>query len=580
MSNAASETIATPTHTSLSELNLWRGSPSFGSEIGSLSHRLPLPPVREQLHLIIDYFRHLYPIPTYAFLNEVSTTQRCLDGLLDETLLRALCAVTALQLKYAKYYPIFTASWIQQAEEMIWSQIELPTMFRTQALILITHYHIGTGNFQKAFMLSSLAARAAGALRLHYERTDLSPLAQEIRRRLMWSLMMLDGHFSVGLPGTETCSHDSIFVDLPCKEEFFNTDQDAHGNAITTSSLDGVSEEGLLSVIIRQAIIRRDAMKLKRQVCVLGQPWSQLEGLVTELSRTLQHTPTPTYSWEELQRYARSRWFARYLMAVLGCHQSFCDIYRLFLSGYKEAAPEAVISACSPDFVAQAIRGCLHHATCMMGVLKDLDGLKSGLLIAPLDIAICAYHACRLTMFFSRSALLPAESDLTPTSANTQVSMVLGLLGRLFADSVLMGHLIKDLDRLLQLHAANKLEDSRESSITADDAASHQPCFAITMKLHQTLGVHSILRRARFDEVADEPETGAPSRSSTSERLGPQSIGALSVDTHRLSETGFADLEGSAGEPFSSLGDALPFSDWESWKPWHWQLLNSDGDYF
>jgi hypothetical protein len=28
----------------------------------------PLPPLRDRLHLVMDFFRHIYPIPFYAFL--------------------------------------------------------------------------------------------------------------------------------------------------------------------------------------------------------------------------------------------------------------------------------------------------------------------------------------------------------------------------------------------------------------------------------------------------------------------------------------------------------------------------------
>ena len=100
-------------------------------------HGMGLPSVGEQLQLVNDYFRHVYPMPPSSFLHEVSVTHRCLTGSLEHSLLRALCSVSALFLGYTKYYPAQTAIWIQEAEGAIWGDIERPTVFKTQALLLI-----------------------------------------------------------------------------------------------------------------------------------------------------------------------------------------------------------------------------------------------------------------------------------------------------------------------------------------------------------------------------------------------------------------------------------------------------------
>ncbi|EGY18809.1 uncharacterized protein VDAG_08969 [Verticillium dahliae VdLs.17] len=94
-----------------------------------------------------------------------------------------------------------------------------------------------TGGFQKAFMLCALATRAASALRLHYERTDLSPLAQEIRRHVLWCLMMADAQVPVGLSECELCPHKVIYLEFPCNEEDFVSESEAQ-----SQSLDGIPE--------------------------------------------------------------------------------------------------------------------------------------------------------------------------------------------------------------------------------------------------------------------------------------------------------------------------------------------------
>ncbi|KAM0491424.1 hypothetical protein ACHAP8_010691 [Fusarium lateritium] len=462
--------------------------------------------MRDRLQLIIDFFRHLYPLPSYAFLNEVSITQRCLDGSLDEPLLLAICAVSSFHLQYSKYYPVSTSSWIQRAEDIIWSKIEQPTIFRTQALLLIVHYRIDTGSFQRAYMLFGIAGRAASALRLQYERIDLGPVAQEIRRRLMWCMMLINGRFSIGLPESEVCSPDLIYLKMPCVEEEFHADKDSMVDD-EPLTLDGISENGLLSTHIKQTTILRDIMRLTRQVRLSSQPMPQLPDLIDEFAKMLQQLQIPQYSCQELKRYESSRWLTRYLTVHLTWHQAHCDAYRLFLSGYREAASDAVLSSCQPARITMGARLCLHHARANIAIMEDLSMLGDVMRVNHHIVAICAYHACRLILFLSRSSLIPSESNLTPQESCQKASQVLELLKRLYKHSAVEQYIIKDLESLIQLHIAGKTDDRQESP-DQGNGDIQQPRFAVTVRKHKSLGIHSVLQRAGF--VDDSAEAGVP----------------------------------------------------------------------
>lgn len=144
-------------------------------------------------------------------------------------------------------------------------------------------------------------------------------MAKEICRRAMWCLTLLDAHFQVGLPEMEVCPHDAIYVKLPCKEENFVTDDEDFGtfgmgdNDHTTLSLDGLAEDGLLSVLIRVAVVRRDICKLMRQVRICGQLMPGLVHIVGNTVHHLQQLEIPHYSYEETQRFSTSPWLPRYL---------------------------------------------------------------------------------------------------------------------------------------------------------------------------------------------------------------------------------------------------------------------------
>jgi hypothetical protein len=116
---------------------------------------------------------------------------------MEESLSLAICAITALHLKYDKFFPAQSSQWVQKAEDTILQNLEHPSIFKLQAFLLIIRYIIEVGQFSRAFVLAALVSRSAFALRLNYEHPNLCFLAQEIRRRLMWSFFIVDGHFSV-----------------------------------------------------------------------------------------------------------------------------------------------------------------------------------------------------------------------------------------------------------------------------------------------------------------------------------------------------------------------------------------------
>lgn len=430
-------------------------------------------------------------------------------------------------------------------------------MLRTQALLLVVQYRIESGAFQKAYMLLSLAARCASAMRLQYERLDLGNMAQEIRRRVMWSLTLVDAHFSVGLPEMEVCPHDTIYVKLPCKEENFVTDDEDVGtfgmgaNDSTTLSLDGVAEDGLLSIHIRVAVVRRDICKLMRQVRLCGQPMPGLVHIVGNVIHLLQQLEIPHYSYEELQRFSTSPWLPRYLSAFCSWHQSHCDIYRLFLSGYKEAAPAIVISACPRSYVLDAVRKCYHHANANIALLLDLSELRpTTLRVLDNDLAICGYHACRLILYISRLSHLessgsPLEEDhnthppqreqtpfMSPVEASNKAVKVLALLKRHFSESLLLKQLLRDLETIIQSHMNGESAEPRRASSDAEESGpeAQPPRYAAAVQRHRSLGVHSILRQARFQD-----DDSAESTDTDSHVLRTRGHSGASLDNRRLS---------------------------------------------
>ncbi|KAK8135138.1 hypothetical protein PG984_007150 [Apiospora sp. TS-2023a] len=463
------------------------------------------PKVHEQLQIINDYFRHIYAHPGSAFLSEVSVTKRCLEGTMDEAVLLALCAYTASVLRYPRYYPAHSASWVQKAEDLLWSSIESPTVFRTQALLLAVLCRVETGNFKRGYMLLSMASRSASAMRLQYERLDLDHHSQEVRRRLTWSIMLIDNYFSVGLPESGTCPPDFIYLKMPCPEEDFHGDG-ATGPSPASASLDGVSEGGLLQLYIRLSIIRRDILRLTRNLSLQVNVMPQITGLVEGMLKSLTNAKPPPYTTKELQRYSTSRWFVRYTAVQIGWHQSHCDIYRIFLSGYREAAPDDVIRACAPDYVAQAAASCLRHARAIIDIIHTVHSLRLPLVFPPRDICIGGYHASRLLLFLSRSELIPPDQNITSQMATKLAKETLAILRPLFGSSAMLGKTVQELGRIISAHVSGAPVYPGEASEPDSERTRRgsRPRYAMTIQMHTSLGVHSAFRQAQFHEDDEE----------------------------------------------------------------------------
>ncbi|CAG7961852.1 unnamed protein product [Penicillium salamii] len=367
---------------------------------------------------------------------------------------------------------------ITRAEAIIWEHVERPSMVKLQSLLLIIHYHIQKGHFSRAYMFAGLAARGATALRLNYERPELNPIAQETRRRVLWALTFVDGQFSVGLPEYETIPHTIIYQQLPSSEDMFS------GNPQTEAQL------SLLGACVRISKIQKDIMRLTRQLALSEQPFAQLNGLVQEIQKDLWRLRAEVeiscgYSIWNPYEMEKSRWFPRYLQISISWHQAHCDLYRLFLTGYPEAAPRVILDAIDIDVRDHAARQCHEHVTQVNRILSGL--LNTSQLVLPHYIAICAYQATRLTLFLPSSPHVGLELDMTDAvqKAHTAVAVA-----QKYFSSPSTRELVLDLQRLVQV------ADTDPEKIYSELCPS--PSLDQGVHRHNHLAIHSLVRQAHF----------------------------------------------------------------------------------
>ncbi|CAH0028507.1 unnamed protein product [Clonostachys rhizophaga] len=317
-------------------------------------------------------------------------------------------------------------------------------------------------------MLTALAARYAAAIRLNYERPDLDPAAREVRRRIVWSLKIIQGYFSVGLPEFELCPIEAIYINFPKSEDEFE------------SSRPG--EQSAYRLYTRLEGIRRDIMKLGRGLHPLDQPLSSLvelirhhENILSEFSAELPYGSRITSA--QIASLLDNPWLPRLLAMHVSWHQANCDLYRISIPGYPDAAPSVVLDAVDPARPLFAEEQCLKHATNAIQILTTLNQESASRHMLKFDTAICTYHASRLVLYISRFGESPNRP--TPEFAASRAELCVVALKSFFPACVPVTPIIKELESsivvFLQRHSHEHETWGASSSRLPQANPSHEP---------------------------------------------------------------------------------------------------------
>ncbi|KAI1874707.1 hypothetical protein JX265_004915 [Neoarthrinium moseri] len=479
--------------------------------------------------LVDDYFRHLYPLTSYAFLHKATVVQRCQDGTIDAPLKLAICAIVALLLRRTA---LCHDVWIQQAEQVILQQLGQPSIFRLQALLLIVRYRIESGEFPTAFMLAALAARSALGLRLNFERTELPPLAQEARRRLFWSLFILDDFFCVGLREFELCPQETIHLQLPCDEELFEAGQYCRTGMLQQDPLEVPATIGLRGVSLRLVSIRREVMRFKRRV---GLQEMQPASIATSIKRFEQQlkvlqaglSPSEQYSVFNL---VNCKLPVQFTMLHLSWNQCFCDMYRLFLDGYSEAAPSPVLAAIHPGNREAMQQKCLEHAENNVQIVSDFWNNCDRTSILERDTAVCAFEAARIIMFL---ASVSSSKSLMDTAIR-KATLCLDVITHFFTHSAATRTLRNKLERIIGGYSA-RLALQHKEALREPDPPEPRPSDRISQyaSSRQKLSVQSLLLQSNFVDDSDQITISPVARVTHGTRLDEEGCGIVQNDTLR-----------------------------------------------
>ncbi|KAI0437549.1 hypothetical protein F4803DRAFT_145878 [Xylaria telfairii] len=508
----------------------------------------PLPDIGTILEHIEDYFDHLYPLPSFAFLHKATVVRRCRDGAINEPLGLAICAVTSLHLQRASLDHYL---WAQQAEQLILQHISRPSIFHLQALLLVIRYRIESGEFPTAFMLAALAARTAVALRLNYERSELAFVAQEARRRLFWALYLLDDYFCVGLREFELCPEETIYLQLPCREEIFEAGQQCQTGVLRPSASDNVVAMGLRGAFMRLTSARRAVMRFNRRVGLGEESSSTIGARIRQFEQELaclQAALSPEHQYS-VSNLVSCEWPAQFVMLHMSYYQCHCDLYRMFLNGYSEAAPSMLLASIrSQDRIAMQAK-CLEHAENIIQILGNflthhgrLSRGRNSLLLLERDAAVCAFESARLVMFGAR---LPRATSTLEAAIYKARAVSLHFITEFFPYSAstqalrtALEHLITSYTkRLAQQTQAPAQTQAMREALSEPEPAAPRPSSKISQYANsrQRLSVQSLLLQSDF--VDDSAEIAGPSQRQQQQRELPY---ALSLQREQTNSVGIA----------------------------------------
>ncbi|CAK7233460.1 hypothetical protein SBRCBS47491_008616 [Sporothrix bragantina] len=558
---------------------------------------------RSATHLLLrvdHFFQHAYPLPSYSFLHPATTRAKFAAGQLDPALTLAMCALTCLHPHLRGQHSLSSVpatsctcqgtSLVREAETLIWQHLEYPTTARLQALLLSINHRMETGHFQRAFMLVSLAARSVNALGLHCERDgSVTQIHQEVRRRIVWSLKLTERYFSHGLSAFELCPYESIDLQLPCPEDVFQSFQSfQRGNDPAKSSGDG----GAFNICVSLEVLRRDIMKMNRAVSkydrgedrendtpqsLVGQIRSVEQRLLQLGTRFPQGT---TVSHAEIHAFAQTPWIARHVQMHLSWHQCFCDMHRLLLPGFHEAAPFSVLQRIDTADLAWAEGQCVLHACAILDLLSCLNQVSTVPHLLEFDTAICSYQAALMVLFLARFGRTPQRP--TREFATSRADLCLAALNRFFPASALVKPIREELQRAMQAFAAVGLAHSQTT--TSATTMEGSPAISMTSETDTTspihiqpqqdqyqspkarhirdkLAIHSLLRRADFsdEDEGGEDNTGGGDTINTIETV-PEDTGNTGGSVVPVVDNGFVvEQTGPPPQPPPFFTDSTDF---------------------
>ena len=383
-----------------------------------------------------NFFKDIFPIPVFSFLHKPSIIQRYQAGLLDKALTLAIVGLTSLLTDLGPGMREYGDECIAASQSMVMRDIGRPSVIKIQCLILIIEHRSFCRLFTTAFTLHAIACRFAFALRLNYEATKLCFLARESRRRLMWSLHILDGGLAGGISELMLCGSNSMHIQLPCQERNFEFDLEQQTEPLQPRPHQPVSDSiGSLGLYIRIMWLRQKALQCTKEMAMtqggqIDHFQRVVESLAGELDDFAASLPS-SFHWSEKNLHLRaySPRLCPFILIHIWWRQCYCDLFRFTMSGLREALSPEALARLNPDFVDYCRWQCFENARALSDAFRSLLALRRDLPVTGIGLHVSAYQCAKLLFYCYRNHA--AALSLTFEAVNDYATQCAEVLERL-----------------------------------------------------------------------------------------------------------------------------------------------------
>ncbi|KAI9864470.1 MAG: hypothetical protein M1824_005174 [Vezdaea acicularis] len=400
-----------------------------------------LPPMHIRQHLVEVYFDCVYG-QTYSLLHKPSFMRRLGAGRIPPVLMLAVCAISARFANHPelKQEPPFLRGeeWASEARNIVIKHYDQPNITILTATVLLGLHEFGTCQGGRSWAFGGMALRMAYALQLHREveydplareKVPLSVTDREIRRRTMWACFLMDRFNSSGTERPTFANEESIKIQLPIKEKFFQM-----GIAGTTPTLEGEVHDwvktedgqtqdpkenmGVAAYVIRIVALWGRVIKYLNLGGKEKDPhpmWSpkshfaELQGLVDGFRTNMP--PDLQYNQQNLDAHAAEHIANQFFFLHTVYHQIVLFMNRFAIPSAPGLAPA---SEMPKEFVRQCGRAALEAASRISALIRDSSEYP---VTAPF-FGYCAFLSSTVHVFgiFSKNAQLEAMAKQNLTT--------------------------------------------------------------------------------------------------------------------------------------------------------------------
>ncbi|KAH7145457.1 fungal-specific transcription factor domain-containing protein [Dactylonectria estremocensis] len=447
------------------------------------------------------FFSRIYPCQANGFIHRSTLLGNFQSGRVDRKLLLAICAAASRFVgKPAELVSgtVQAQAWAKEAKTLL--ILEDMTTDTVAAALVLARHEVNCGNFASAWMLSSIATRAALALGLNNQgRADDESMAfseQETRRRLFWACYCLDRMMSTGLSELTVIRAEHLRLQLPCEEYQYtfgiscwtliiNLEEEMPAmDQPSLEQLQAQGDVGMFGQYVQVMQMRYSILKYVRnhpEDLKELPPWdtastfAQCVHKMTTWRRCLppqfQLLPDTIYMRQSQDQ------LSPLIMLHVWYEQCMSDLYRIVMPGFPETLLPSMLLQAPEGWVQQHQVACVRHASNIASIFETVSALidMEGFLFLDTSLPMCVFDSTRVRVQWL--FMPPSESpEERIEECKASFETLIGYVERMAEYFQQAKWLLKETRKMLSRHGIpihGTIEPCNSSDSSGVDAGSH-----------------------------------------------------------------------------------------------------------